>query len=325
MTADEHPVAQDLAKMGFRQIVQFIESQDTAPTIEAMDTADIFRRFPELANVGVRDVTIDGTHGDIPGRIYTSSDAATIGFVWVHGGAFIGGGLEMPEAHWASLAVASRGFSVLSLDYHKALRGVHFPVPSDDVLDGWRWATTHADQLGVAPEDLHLGGASAGGNLVAGVTKRLRDGAGPLPASLVLVYPIVHPELPPLPSELVEMMATDERASSFPAESVREMNLQYAGSEGALSDPYAFAANGHLSGQPPVFILNSEADYLRASGEAYGDGLRNAGVEVTVATERGTHHGHLSGPDEPGAISSIDRLTKWLQEHHRSGRVVEDE
>ncbi len=103
MTADQHPAAQNLAKMGFRQIVQFIESQLTAPTIEATDTADIFRRFPELANVGIRDVTIDGTHGDIPGRIYTSTDVATTGFVWVHGGAFIGGGLEMPEAHWASL------------------------------------------------------------------------------------------------------------------------------------------------------------------------------------------------------------------------------
>ena len=41
------------------------------------------------------------------------------------------------------------------------------------------------------------------------------------------------------------------------------MNLQYAGSEDLLGDPYAFAPNGDLGGQPPVFILNSDVDVLR--------------------------------------------------------------
>jgi len=78
---------------------------------------------------------------------------------------------------------------------------------------------------------------------------------------------------------------------------VREMNLQYAGSEGALGDPYAFAANGQLTGQPPVFILNSEADFLRASGEAYANASDPQASKVTVETEPGTHHGHINGPD----------------------------
>jgi acetyl esterase len=319
MTAEHQPATPDLAKLGFRQLVEFVESQDASPSVGAVNTTDVLRRFPELAVVDVRDVAIDGRHGDVPGRIYRGPNTASTGFVWVHGGAFIGGDLDMPEAHWVSLALASRGFSVLSLDYHKALRGVHYPVPSDDVLDGWLWATTNADQLGVGADALHLGGASAGGNLSAGVTKRLRDGAGPLPSSLVLVYPIVHSELPPLSPELQEKLAAEKAASSFPAENVREMNLQYAGSKDALGDPYAFAANGQLTGQPPIFILNSEADFLRASGEAYGYDLRNAGIEVTVETEPGTHHGHLNGPDEPGAISSIDRLVEWLQAHHVGG------
>lgn len=317
MTAEQQPTAQDLARLEFRQIVEFLETQDAAPPSSAPDRTELFGRFPELAEVDVRDVAIDGRHGEVPGRIYQGAEATAIGFVWVHGGAFIGGDLDMPEADWVSLAVASRGISVLSLDYHKSLRGVHYPVPSDDVLCGWLWATTHADQMGVEPAGLHLGGASAGGNLVAGVTKRLRDGAGPLPASLVLVYPIVHYELPPLSPELRGTLAGEKQTATFPAENVREMCLQYAGSAGALNDPYAFAANGQLTGQPPIFILNSEADFLRASGEAHGADLRRAGREVTVEMEPGTHHGHLNGPDEPGAIASIDRLTRWL---HASGR-----
>ena len=304
-----------MTKLEFRQIVEFLESEQSGTLLGTADTADLLRRFPELANVDVRDVVIDGRHGDIAGRVYRGTHNVGTGLVWVHGGAFIGGDLDMPEAHWVSLAVASAGFTVLSLDYHKALRGVHYPVPSDDILDGWLWATNHSDEMGAHPDDLHLGGASAGGNLVAGVTKRLRDGAGPHPASLVLVYPIVHPELPPLSKELGEKLAGEKAGVSSPAGTVREFNLQYAGSESDFGDPYAFAVNGTLAGQPPVYILNSEVDFLRASGEAYGEDLRVAGVDVTVETEPGTHHGHLNGPDEPGGFASIDRLTSWLRDH----------
>jgi acetyl esterase len=315
MTAEDPPATQDMTNVDFRQIVDFLESQEAGSLLGGADTADLLRRFPELANVDVHDVEIDGTHGSVRGRVYRGVRDVGTGFVWVHGGAFIGGDLDMPEAHWLSLAVAAVGFSVLSLDYHKALRGVHYPIPSDDVLDGWLWATNHAEEMGAHPGDLHLGGASAGGNLVAGVGKRLRDGAGPHPASLVLVYPIVHPELPPLSGELQEKLAREKPAVSFPAETVREFNLQYAGSETAFRDPYAFAINGPLAGQPPVYILNSEIDFLRASGEAYGADLRAAGVDVTVEMEPGTHHGHLNGPDEPGAFASVDRLTSWLRDH----------
>ena len=51
----------------------------------------------------------------------------------------------------------------------------------------WRWAAANAERLGTTAHGLHLGGASAGANLVAGVAKRLRDGAGPMPPSVIRV------------------------------------------------------------------------------------------------------------------------------------------
>jgi acetyl esterase len=318
VSTDEGPPPQDLRKLEFRQIVQLLESQDAESPPGAVATTKEARRFPELDHVDVREVEIDGPHGAVRARVYKDSQRAIAGLVWVHGGAFIGGDLDMPEAHWVALALAAKGVVVLSLDYRKALRGVRYPIPSDDILAGWRWATDHAEELGIRVEDLHLGGASAGANLVAGVTKRLRDGAGRRPASLVLVYPIVHAELPPLSAEIQEKVAGQRPAASLPAEAVREFNLQYAGSEGIFGDPYAFPANGPLADQPPVYILNAEADFLRASGEAYGDALRSAGVDVTVETESGTKHGHLNEPDEPSALASIDRLASWL--HHQAAR-----
>ena len=301
----------------FRQIVELAEATDPDASPVPPAPSDLLERFPSLAIVDMRDVTIAGRHGDVAGRVYRAPDARRTAFVWVHGGAFIGGDLNFPEAHWVALAIATAGFPVLSLDYHKALRGVHYPVPSDDVLDGWLWAVSHADDLGTLPDDLHLGGASAGGNLVAGVTKRLRDGAGPLPSSLVLVYPIVHAELPPLPPDLEEKLVTDDAASGFAPSMVHDMNLQYAGSEDLLADPYAMPANGELGGQPPVLVLNSDVDALRASGEAYAGALRAAGVDVTVEMEPRTRHGHVNEPDQPGASRSIERITTWLGDHAR--------
>ena len=137
--------------------------------------------------------------------------------MWVHGGAFIGGNLDFGGAHWASLAIAAAGFPVLSSISQVAARGA-LPGAVRRRPGRWLWATTHVAELDARPDDLHLGGASAGGNLVAGVTKRLRDGAGPLPASLVLVYPIVHGELPPLPPDLQELAtAGPGRASPRPS------------------------------------------------------------------------------------------------------------
>ena len=190
------------------------------------DTRELVDRFPELASVEVDDMTIDGPHATVPTRRYRVPGLPVkVAFVWVHGGGFISGDLSMPEAHWVGLMLASRGVPVLSIDYHKCLRGVHFPIPSDDVLAAWLWAVGHANELGTTAEHLHIGGASAGAKLAAGVTKRLRDGAGPSPASLVLAYPSLHRELPPPSAELSATLGGVP--TGFTADDLKVINLQF--------------------------------------------------------------------------------------------------
>lgn len=297
------------------QIIASIEAMDPADAMAmtpGSGTEKLVADFPELGRVVVTDVPIDGPGGPVPARAYRTAAASGTGFVWAHGGAFIAGHLDMDEAHWVALALAARGISVLSVDYRKCLNGVRFPAPSDDLLTAWRWAVAHAGDLGTAPDRLQLGGASAGANLAADVTKRLRDGAGPMPASLVLVYPLVHAELPPRSDDLVAALAAAELVVDFPPEAVRALNLIFTGGEVGLADPYAFAGNGDVSGQPPTYILNSEADQLRASGEAYAEQLRYAGVEVKVEFEPGTQHGHVNEPYSEGGQRSLARIAAWL-------------
>ncbi|EFC83937.1 alpha/beta hydrolase, partial [Parafrankia sp. EUN1f] len=70
--------------------------------------------------------------------------------------------------------------------------------------------------------------------------------------------------------------------------------------------------NGDVAGQPPVYVLNSDTDFLRASGEAYAAQLATASVPVRVEFEPGSLHGHLNEPFTAAAERSLDRMTAWL-------------
>ena len=272
----------------------------------------------QTAGVDVTDVKIPGRHGDIPARGYRGAPTGSptgAALIWAHGGGFVAGDLDMPEAHWVAVELARRGIPVLSIDYTKCAEGVHYPIPSDDVLDAWLWVAGHEVEFGVAPGHLHLGGASAGANLCAGVAKRVRDDSGPLPASLVLAYPVLHAELPPAAAELRAALAARPPEFLTP-EVMRDLNLNWTGTEALFDDVYAFPANGDVSGLPPTYILNSEADSLRSSGEAFGKQLAAAGMTARVEFEPGTVHGHLNQPDDPGAHQSIERIVAWLAGDH---------
>jgi acetyl esterase/lipase len=285
------------------------EPADSRPDI---DTASLQRRFAHLRAVEVVDVPVHGPHGAVPARLYRDPKTpARNAFVWVHGGAFFGGTLDMPESNWVALELAAHGIPTLAVDYRKALRGVKHPAPLDDVAAAWQHATTHAEEL-FGTERVHLGGASAGGALVAGVTLRLRDANGRMPASVVLAYPFLHPDLPPNTPATKELMAKMPARLRFRPPIVRALAKHYAGGS-ARSDPYAFAGVADdLRGFPPTYILVAAIDDLRSSGDLFARQLRDAGVHVELFAERSATHGHLNHPEANSAQRSLKRIRAWL-------------
>jgi acetyl esterase len=290
---------------------------DEAMRTMVPSTAQLVEKFPEFSVVEMHDITVNGPHGPVPARSYLApGKPATDAVVWVHGGAFVFGDLDMLESHWVALSLAERGVPVLAVDYRKAVAGTHFPVPSDDVLAAWEWAVAHCDTvLGVRAARLHFGGGSAGANLAAGVAKRLRDTGGALPASLLLAYGVFHATLPPFSDELQAALTRHPNPMIFTADDGNKINIRYAGDEATLSNPYAFPGNGAVTGLPPIYLLNSDADNLRSSAEQFGRQLAAAGVPVLVELEPDTTHGHLNEADD-SAVRSIDRMVAWLTSAH---------
>ncbi|WP_418274982.1 alpha/beta hydrolase [Isoptericola jiangsuensis] len=289
--------------------------------------------------LSVTDRTVAGPHGDLRLRLYRPADGVTpvAGIVWAHGGAFYRGDLDMHEAEGVARALAARGVVVVSVDYAlvppfegagrapaQPARAVRFPVPSHEMAFAYAWATS-AD-LGVDPHCWSIGGASAGGNLAAGASLRLRDAAAgvpdvapapsgttaPVPRSVVLAYPVAHHELPAASDELLAKVRTISPDESFPPPRTRAMNDNYLGHDRGPDSPYAFPGGQDLRGLPPTMVVTSDRDVLRATGEAYAAELAAAGTDVLLVREDGTRHGHLNQPQDPGCGRSIARIAAWL-------------
>jgi acetyl esterase len=266
---------------------------------------------PPSPPVTVHDDAAPGPHGPVPVRVYQpvhAADGPRPALVWMHGGAFMGGDLDMPEADTVARELAHRADAVVvSVDYRLAVGGVTYPVPHDDVVAAFRWVVARAGALGVDPEDVSLGGASAGANLAAGAGLRLRDDADrPGPRRLLLAYPCVHAVLPPASDELTEKMTEVPRLLRFLQEDRDWITGNYLGGLDVEVPGYAMPAlAADLAGLAPVTMVNSEYDDLRTSGETFAEMLRAAGVPVDVRTEPGTLHGHLN--HAPSALVGADR------------------
>ncbi|MGJ0390953.1 alpha/beta hydrolase [Microbacterium sp. CGR1] len=267
------------------------------------------------------DQVLDGPHGPLRVRVYTPENPAGPGLVWVHGGGFAAGELEMPEADWVARSFAERGIVVVSVDYALApfprvwaaaadapeRHGVHYPVASDEVEHAFRWAV----DSGLAEGPWSIGGASAGGNLATGAALRLSHGSGPVPALAVLAYPTLHAVQDTPDAALRAALDADPEADTFGPEPVRVMYENYLG--GPVDDADLYAAPGtasvdELSRFPATIMINDEVDELRVSGEAFGASLRSAGVDLDISTEPGTRHGHLNRPEHAAATASVDRF-----------------
>ena len=278
----------------------------------------------------VEDRALEGPHGPLRLRIYRAARPIGPGLVWLHGGGFHGGSLDMPEGDWVSTEFARRGISVVSVDYRlaptlqdptapangdvpaAAAEGVHYPVPVDEAVHAFRWAV----ESGLADGPWALGGASAGGNIATGTALRLVHKGGTVPALVVLAYPTLLAVQRQPDAELRAALDAKPEANKFFAAAVARMYQNYLGAPldaapGEDLPVYAvpgLASVEQLRSFPPTIMINDEVDELRVSGEAFAASLRSAGVEVDASTEPGTQHGHLNRPSEAAASASLDRF-----------------
>lgn len=260
-----------------------------------------------IAVAEVHELVVAGADGPLRARRYVPPGHGPGLVVHFHGGGWVTGDLDTHDNVCRALAVAS-GAQVVAVDYRLAPEHP-FPAAVDDAVAAFTDLVARASGFGADPARIALCGDSAGGHLSAMVALAVRDGGGPQPAALGLIYPATDFTLTyPSEREFARgLILTQEDMDWFTAAFIPDPADKEAAS------PLRAAS---LAGLPPAYVLTAGFDPLRDEGEALADALKAAGNTV-IARRWPQPHGftNLIGvhPDARAALAELGgALRVWL-------------
>ncbi len=246
----------------------------------------------------------DEAVGDIPIRIYQGHGDPTGLVVYFHGGGFVIGSIGLMDNVARELAHSS-GAVVVSVGYRLAPEHP-FPAGLDDCERVTRWAIASAGRFALPPSAVVVAGESAGGNIAAAVSLRMRDAGDLLPAGQALIYPglagrLTHPSTVEFDGLIISRAGGEMFWGA------------YSGSNVLDGNPYAAPlCASTLVGLPRALGVLGGCDLLRDEGRAYAGRLRQDGIDVDEVRYAGQPHGFINF-DFPAAALAHAHIGVWLR------------
>jgi len=251
---------------------------------------EMLATFPQVEGVSQEDRFAPGTPGGPPVRvrIYRADDQSSKlpALYWIHGGGYVMGDIDMDDRLMKQM-VKRIGCVAASVDYRLAPEHP-FPTPVEDCYTGLKWLFAHADELGVEPARIAIGGPSGGGGLTAGLGLLARDRKEVQVAYQLLIYPMIDDRNATAAAHAI----TDPRV--WNRESNRLGWKAYLGRDGGGADvsPYAAATRAtDLSNLPPTYISVGTLDLFVDENIDYAQRLIQAGVPTELHVYPGAFHG----------------------------------
>ncbi len=200
----------------------------------------------------------------------------------IHGGGLTGGAGALCRAMGIIAADRMRA-RTWAVDYR--MPPDHpYPTPLDDCIVTYRAMLEEH-----RPEEIVVGGESAGGNLAAALVLRARDEGLPLPAGLVLLTPEVDL------TESGDSFQTNLGVDTTLAGSLMEANLLYAGGHD-LEDPYLSPLFGDFTkGFPSTILTAGTRDLFLSNVVRMHRALRRAGVDAQLHIKEAASHSAFFG------------------------------
>jgi acetyl esterase/lipase len=266
--------------------------------IAAGDDGIVTMLGPMLADVGVE--SEPRQLGGVPGwrLLPPGSDAGDRrAYLAIHGGALVMGGGEACRIMGIRSALRV-GVPTWALDYR--LPPEHpYPAPLDDCVAAYRALLEDH-----RPEEIVVGGESAGGNLVAAMVLRARDEGLPLPAAIVLATPELDL------TESGDTFQTNAGVDTVLRGTLMPANLLYAGGHD-LEDPYVSPLFGDFTrGFPPAILTSGTRDLFLSNTVRMHRALRAAGVEAELHVLEAAPHAGFFGiaPEDADLDREIRRF-----------------
>ena len=164
---------------------------------------------------------------------------------------------------------------------------------------------------------LTAAGDSVGGNMTIAMTLMAKMRNGPKIQKQLLYYPVTNACFD-TPS--YRQFAVDYYLYRAGMQWFWNQYTMCAADRNQITASPLRAGTDCLSGLPEAMIINGQADVLRSEGEAFGEKLRCAGVEVTALRIQGTIHDFvmLNALDRTNACrTAMDASTEWINRKNK--------
>ncbi|MEY3849204.1 MAG: hypothetical protein RLZ20_704 [Actinomycetota bacterium] len=239
----------------------------------------------------ISDRYIPGPTADLHVRIFKPSDSKNLPcIIYFHGSGWTLGFIDLFNPCLSMLSKESETI-VIAVNYQKAPEHP-FPEPFNDCYASLEWVVKNAAELGIDPNNISVGGDSAGGNLAAAVALRCRDEGLISLASQLLVYPCTNKDFS------TRSYVDFAQGYGLSTKAMQWFWDQYIQDVRHAENPYACPARASsFKGLPPTVIITAEFDPLISDSENYRDLLIKDGVEVMYREFTGVIHGFFRAPE----------------------------
>lgn len=210
--------------------------------------------------------------GGVPGEWLAAGRNIISGrvFLYLHGGGYFFGSPRSHRALTWRLSEVCRA-KVLALNYRQP-PDWEYPAPLEDAVAAYKGLLSR----GYKPEDIIIGGDSAGGNLTLVTLMKLREKGLPLPAAGVLISPWT--DLSCKGESMVANAKTDQYIPSNVLRFVAGAYSKYSNE----ADAYISPVYADLAGLPPLFIQVSASELLYSDATRVAINAQKAGVSCRL-------------------------------------------
>lgn len=235
------------------------------------------------------------------------------GILWIHGGGYIAGMKEMVHMSRAVDLVKKYGAVVVSPGYRLALTAP-YPAAVNDCYDALLYLKNHVKVLGINPNQIMVGGESAGGGLCAALCMMARNKDEVHIAYQMPLYPMLD--------NLDTASSADNHGRIW---NTRRNHLAWKlylrQDAKKIVSPYAAPARQtNYKGLPPAYTFVGNGEPFYSETCTYIKNLRKAGIEAELDVYPSDMHAFdMMAPDEPLSKQAAERFNQqfaYAMEHY---------
>jgi epsilon-lactone hydrolase len=224
--------------------------------------------WPVADDIKLNAVQLDGLSAEW--SLAPESDASRV-LMFFHGGGYCSGSI-LSHRRLVTEAGRAAGIRTLAVGYRLAPENP-FPAAYEDAMTSWRFLLGQ----GYSPENIVVGGDSAGGGLTLALITQLRDAGETLPACGWLISPWT--DLTLSGETLITKDAVDPLIHKG---YLHELADAYLPVDIGRADPRVSPLYAHLKGLPPLLIQVGSAETLLADATRLAAAAGVADVAVTL-------------------------------------------